>query len=252
MTREAGLFGWGATLGSRDLVVKRSNNKRSCNGNTEESRNSPFPQPHFRRAGRLKENSGLHSAAKPQPNEGLIDDGVRGRRRTRIPTRYVRSAIQGFVKSSARFWSAATEPAQLPLLTWNQVVWKSRALGLADAKAVNRFARHRSPRGCRVHQNLVKFFCIGCFSCWQRFIWNISALSRFTEEGRHKFRPIATWSFSVTCPQWSTSQKSSQENKISANSVTQCRPTVVEVLIPDGVKSVGQSIRRKACFEYAC
>ena len=70
----------------------------------------------------------------------------------------IRKEIQGFVKSSARFWSAAMEPAQLPLLPWNQVVWTSRALGLVEAKAVNRSARHRSPRRCRVHRRLVKFF----------------------------------------------------------------------------------------------
>ena len=71
----------------------------------------------------------------------------------------------------------------------------SRAFGLAGEKAVNRSARHRSPRRCRVHRNLVNFFGSRCFSCWQRFIWNISALSRFTEEGRHEFRLIASWYF---------------------------------------------------------
>ena len=37
----------------------------------------------------------------------------------------IRKETQGFVTSSARFWSAATELAQLPLLTWNKVVWNS-------------------------------------------------------------------------------------------------------------------------------
>ena len=69
----------------------------------------------------------------------------------------------------------------------------SRALGLAEAKAVNRSARHRSPRLCRVHRSLVRFFSSGCFSFWRWFIWNISALSRFTEEGRHSLNDEARY-----------------------------------------------------------
>ncbi|MDA1277385.1 MAG: DUF1501 domain-containing protein [Verrucomicrobia bacterium] len=103
----------------------------------------------------------------------------------------------------------------------------SRTHGLAEAKAVNRSARHRSPRRSRVHRRLAKFYNSGCCSCWQRFMWNISALSRFTEEGQHEFRPVAPWSLFrlVGFLPWTISQESFQENKISAYSVTECRPT---------------------------
>ena len=112
--------------------------------------------------------------------------------------------------------SAATEPAQLPLLTWNQAVRKFRALGLADAKAVNRSARRRSPRRCRVHRSLAKFFSSGCFSCLQWFIWNISALSCFTEAGQHEFRLVAPWSLQLSMNHLpSCSFPQSDENEVA-------------------------------------
>ena len=130
---------------------------------------------------------GKHGAAEPQPNEGLRDHGILrtyGRRRTRIATRcnlvllpcHLRSAwgdqFSGHSQGNSGFCqifrqvlecgNGACAVAAFDMEPRRPEL--SRAVGLADAKAVNRYARHRSPRRCRVHRSLVKFFSSGCFS----------------------------------------------------------------------------------------